>query len=227
MADDKLLEQLQNLFVNRFDTYAVQEANGTYTRSERPLTSGILESHLKGKATVGAYQLAEDSTVKYLAFDFDPEKLENPKEAVLRILRVLFEDKEEADGVKRPQVWSFAVMLEASRYPDPSFHIWVFFDPPIYAKVANWLGYRVLELANLNPKQIEVFPKQTEITKDRPFGNFVKLPCGMHQVEKKWSRILNHTTFEPLPYSTLFEFRGISFNEVDIAKILSACMPKS
>jgi hypothetical protein len=66
---------------------------------------------------------------------------------------------------------------------------------------------------------VEVFPKQTELTKDRAFGNFVKLPCGLHRVEQKWSRILDHNTFELKPTDALLDFWGICFSEVDLAKI--------
>jgi hypothetical protein len=113
------------------------------------------------------------------------------------------------------------VLLEASRHPDPSFHVWILFSLPVPAKIARWLGLRCLEIAGLNPKAIEVFPKQSELTKGTPFGNFVKLPLGLHQVERKWSRLLNPETFEPLPNEVLPDCWGISFSEEDIAKITS------
>jgi len=165
--------------------------------------------------------LSLDNTVKYLCFDFDPEKLDDPKVTVVKLFDVLFELKEEEPDKKRPRVWPYAVMLEASRYNDPSFHVWVFFEPCIPAQVARWLGFRCLELAELNPKQVEVFPKQAELSKDRPYGNFVKLPLGVHRKEGKKSRILDHATFEPLPDETLETFKGLSFSEHDLARILN------
>lgn len=212
---------LRELFVNRAGCYCIQNKDGSYTKIDAPLTHEVLERHLKGSITVGAYQLAEDNTVKYLCFDFDPEKLDDPKATVERLLNVLFETKEEEPDNARPRMWPYAVMLEASRYDDPSFHIWVFFEPRVPAQVARWLGFRCLELAGLNPKQVEVFPKQVELSKDRPFGNFVKLPLGLHRKEGKRSRILNHATFEPLPDETLETFRGLTFSERDLARILS------
>jgi hypothetical protein len=92
---------------------------------------------------------------------------------------------------------------------------------PVSAKIAQWLGLRILELAGLSPKLIEVFPKQGELTEDGPFGNFVKLPLGLHQVAQKWSRFLDHATFEPLPNSVILDANGITFNAVDTAKIMS------
>jgi hypothetical protein len=211
---------LHDLFVNCEDCFCRQNKDGSYVKIAEPLTTEILEDHLKGYKTVGSYQLGKDNTVKYLCFDFDPEKLLDPKTTVIQLLNVLSEVTEEEEG-ERPRIWPQAVMLEASRYPDPSFHVWIFFEPAIEAKVAHWLGYRILELANLNPKEIEVFPKQTALSNDRPYGNFVKLPLGLHQKEQKWSRILDHETFMPLSSAMLQGFRGISFSEADTAKINS------
>jgi hypothetical protein len=70
-----------------------------------------------------------------------------------------------------------------------------------------------------NPKQIEVFPKQDEVTPERPYGNFVKLPLGKHQVEKKWSCLLDFETFEPLPSEDLENKHGLSFSEIDLEKL--------
>ena len=180
---------LKELFVNRTDCYCIQLKQG-YSKVAEPLTDEILLKHLSGEITVGSYQLDSCSYVKWLCFDFDPEKLPDPKEAAKQVLAVLLEKEKGEDGIERPRVWPNCVILEASRYPDPSYHIWVLFLIPVKAKVARWLGLRVLEMANLNPKQMEVFPKQNELTPEKPYGNFVKLPLGKHQVEGKWSRIL-------------------------------------
>jgi len=215
---NSLLPIVKALFVNREDCYCMQYKQG-YSRIEAPLTAAVLERHLKGEITVGSYQLSRSNFVKWLCFDLDPEKLKDPKEAALKVLNVLFEEKEEADGKKRPRIWRKAVLLEASRYPDPSYHIWIFFVPEVPAKLTQWLGYRILELADLNPKQVEVFPKQTELTEDRSYGNFVKLPLGKHQVADKWSCFLDFETFEPLPNSIILDVCGISFSEADLTKI--------
>ena len=212
---------LHGLFVNREDCYCIQKWDGSYVKVDAPLTVSVLQQHLIGELTVGAYQLGLDNTVKYLCFDFDPEHLHDAHAAVQSLLTVLFEKHREAHCVERPRVWPSAVILEASRWPDPSYHVWILFSIPVAAKVARWLGLRCLELAGLNPREVEVFPKQTELSKDRPYGNFVKLPLGKHQAAGKWSRLLNPETFEPLPNEALFDVWGISFSEADIAKIMS------
>ncbi|MCL6579633.1 MAG: primase C-terminal domain-containing protein [Candidatus Bathyarchaeota archaeon] len=212
---------LHRLFVNREDCYCVQRRDGGYIKVDAPLTIEVLHQHLRGELTVGAYQLGLDNTVKYLCFDFDPEHLPDTHKAVQRLLAVLFEKRKEANDVERPRVWPGAVLLEASRWPDPSYHVWVLFSIPVTAKVARWLGLRCLELAGLDPREVEVFPKQTELSKDRPYGNFVKLPLGKHQAVGKWSKLLKRETFEPLPNEALLNIWGVSFSEADIAKIMS------
>jgi hypothetical protein len=209
---------LRNLFVNREDCYCIQLKQG-YTRVEQPLTDDVLVQHLKGEVTVGSYQLDKGNRVKWLCFDLDPERLEDAKATAQKILAVLLEKERDSEGNETPRVWSNCVILEASRYPDPSYHIWVLFLLPVKAKVARWLGLRVLEMANVSPKTVEVFPKQEEITADRPFGNFVKLPFGFHQVEQKWSRMLDFDTFEPLPLEELESKHGLSFGDGDMAKL--------
>ena len=232
-----MLAAFRSLFVSRADCHALQLEKGGYVKVEKPLTNEVLTRHLKGDITVGAYQLNSESHVKWLTFDLDPEKLSDPKEVAKRILAVCFEKRKEEDGVERPRVWQQGVLLEASRYPDPSYHVWLLFSLPVHAKVARWLGLRILELANLSPKQVELFPKQSELDGLRSYGNLVKLPLGFHRVEKKWSRFLDPQTFEPLPNEVLLDCWGLSFSEADLAKIMSfeekknvqlkLCLPKN
>jgi hypothetical protein len=211
---------LREKFVNRYDCYCIQLRQG-YTRITEPLTDEILLKHLSGEVTVGSYQLDSNNLVKWLCFDFDPEKLSNPKEATKKVLAALLGKRNEAEANQTPRVWQSCIVLEASRYPDKSYHIWVLFYDPIKAKVARWLGLHILEWAGLSPKQVEVFPKQEEVTPERPFGNFVKLPFGKHQVEGKWSRMLDLESFEPLLSEELENKHGLSFSEKDLEKLES------
>lgn len=213
-----LLSVLKDLFVNRLDCYCIQLKQG-YSKISEPLTDQILQQHLDGKTTVGSYQLDLNNLVKWLCLDLDPEKLSDPKETAKQILSILLQKTKDKEGNERPIVWPNCIILEASRYPDPSYHIWLLFLIPVQAKAARWLGIRILEMANLSPKQIEVFPKQDALTPQTPYGNFVKLPFGKHQVEGKWSRMLDLDTFEPLPIEELENKHGLSFSEADMQKL--------
>ena len=208
-------------FVSRVDCFCFQKRDGSFVKVDLPLTLDFVKQHLAGQRTIGAYQLGLDNTVKWVCFDLDPEKLTDPEQAVRKIINVCFEKRKGADGVERPRIWLHSLLLEASRYPDPSFHVWILFNTPTHAKVARWLAFRILELAGLSPREVEVFPKQSELTPERPYGNFVKLPLGKHQAAGKWSRFLNPETFEPLPNETLLDCFGIAFSEADTAKIMA------
>ncbi len=202
---------LDRLFVNRHCSYSTQRTNGHYSRVDQPLTLKVLERHLKGEITVGAYQLAKDDTVKYLCWDLDPEKLENPKETAKTIII-------ECVGkptLKEPRFRKDNVALEASRYPDDSYHVWVFFQPPLNAKFVRWLGNKILQHAELSPRKVEIFPKQGQLTESCPYGNFVKLPLGFHQAKKKWSRLLDLTTMKAVDTVSLRQKSGCSFLERD------------
>lgn len=96
----------------------------------------------------------------------------------------------------------------------------MFFEPlPVQAKAVRWLALKILEHANINPKLVEVFPKQTELTKYTPYGNLVKAPLGFHRVARKWSRFLNFETLRPLPQSCILNVQGVSFSETDLTAI--------
>jgi hypothetical protein len=221
MGFDKLSEALMRFFVNRIDCFCIQKRDGGFVKVDQPLTVEFLDQHLAGQRTIGAYQLGLDNTVKWLCFDLDPEKLTDLEQAAKKIINVCFEKRKEADGVERPRIWPHSLLLEASRHPDPSYHVWILFNVPTHAKVAHWLGFRILELASLSPKDVEVFPKQTTLTPERPYGNFVKLPLGKHQVAGKWSRLLDPETFQPILSEALLDCFGIAFSEADIAKIMA------
>lgn len=215
--DNSSLERaLIKLWVSRFDIHAIQQPEGGYFKVERPLTSHLINRHLHGEITMGVYQLNETSMVKWLCFDLDPEKLDNP----LSTAKAIIHECMSKPNPETPRFYEKALLFEASRYPDPSYHIWVFFEPlPVPAKVARWLGLKILEHANVNPKLVEVFPKQTKLTKDRPYGNLVKVPLGLHRVARKWSRFLNFEDFKPLPVNCVFDVQGVSFSRADSARI--------
>ena len=130
------LEQLKNLFVNRLDCYCIQLKQG-YSRICEPLTDKVLQTHLSGEVTVGSYQLDNCNYVKWLCFDFDPEKLSDPQKAAKQVLSILLEKRKEEDGTETPRVWPNSIVLEASRFSDSSYHIWVLFHYPIKAKIAR------------------------------------------------------------------------------------------
>lgn len=211
----QLAEAVLRLFASRIDVYAEQQSNGSYLKIEKPLTVQVVRKHLSGEITMGFYQLDHNNDVKWLCWDLDPEKLPDPLETAKKII----EECISKPTPQTPRFYKKSVLLEASRHPDPSYHVWAFFHIPIPAKAARWLGLKILEHANINPKLVEVFPKQTELTKDRPYGNLVKAPLGFHRVKKKWSCFLDLFSLKLLPNSCIFNVYGVSFPISDLATI--------
>lgn len=208
---------LKSFIVNRDDTYTVQGRDGIHTRIPEPLTEQILLRHVAGKITVGAYQLNKANNVKWFVFDLDPGQVPHPKETAKMLIKACLEKK------RFPQN---AVRLEASRYPDPSYHIWVFFFMPVPAKAAKWLGTKILTLENINQKEVELFPKQTKIG-ENGFGNCVKLPFGFHQEKRKWSRFLDPQTFQPLAEETMLDITPCVIEENTLKRIMRLTTPSN
>jgi DNA replicative helicase MCM subunit Mcm2 (Cdc46/Mcm family)/predicted transcriptional regulator len=202
----EVAEALFRFFVIRNDTYAIQREDKSYTRVSEPLTSELIgKEHLEGLITIGTYNLSKENNVKWLCFDIDSQNIENPTE----ITRGIYGKCQGLFHVK-------SVLLEASRYNDPSFHVWVFFEPEIPAYAARFLGEKVLEKCG-NPN-VELFPKQDRIEEDG-FGNLMKIPLGFHQQEKKWSYFLNPDTLEPLALESILEIQGCTLSDREISQI--------
>ena len=214
-----LLQLLKSHFINRSDCYCIQLPTGGYAKISEVLTDAKLQEHLDGKTTIGTYQLNQDSLVKYFCYDIDPEKFADPKTTAKTILSTLRAKIEDQDGQLTSRVWDQAIILEASRYPDNSYHIWVLFKHSVKASIARWLAQQLLTLTEIPALAIEVFPKQDELSPERPYGNFVKLPFGKHQVEQKYSRLLDLDIFEPLPLSELSSKQGLIFSESDLLEM--------
>lgn len=203
---EEIAKALFSLFVVRSDTYAVQKEDKSYVRIEEPLTTDLIKGHLEGNITVGTYNLDKENMVKWGCIDIDEEAVDDPRETAKTIHKTLVEN----GFLKR------AVVIEASRHPDPSYHVWILFKETYPAYIAKYLLERVLEKCN-NPK-VEIFPKQTRLEKDG-FGNLVKLPLGLHQKSKKWSSLVDPETFKPLPFESVFEIDGTTLYESEIAEI--------
>ena len=207
---------LHKLFVNRPDSYIRQKKDGTYEKEKKSLTPAILLAHQKGQITVATYQLNLENQVKWLCFDIDPQHNPEPLKTAIKLIRTCLDQK---------LFNKSSIILEASRYPDPSYHVWVFFNPSIPAKAAQWLGESVILKGQIKT-QVELFPKQTEISQDG-YGNAVKVPLGFHREEKKWSQFLDFETLQPLPNGILFDVEEATLSETDIEKVLFyADLPK-
>lgn len=202
---EKVAEALSKLFIVRSDDFMAQLENKTSPRQGKALTPDLVKDHLEGKITLVPYSLNKESMGRYIGFDIDP-KIGNVEEVTRLIYQTCL------DGFKEK-----AILVESSRYPDHSYHIWALALHEIPAYVLRAYGQRILEKCNLTGK-VELFPKQNIIPKNG-FGNGLKLPLGYHRKAKKWSCFLNPKTFEPLPMETILNVEGFSVSEHEIADI--------
>jgi hypothetical protein len=202
---DRIASAVERLFVSRRDAYAVQLPEGGYIRVDSPLTREVILRHLSGELTVGSYTTAPGDLVKNIVFDIDPEHVPSPGSVAQALA-------EEASRRLSPE----GVILEASRWPDPSYHVWVCFEPMIPAAVARWIGRRIVKFSGA-PPDVEVFPKQDSIGSG--WGNLVKLPLGLHRREGKWSTLLNRG-LNPAPPDALLCIRPLSVPRDEVDRVL-------
>lgn len=200
-----IVEKIFQLFIHRTDSYYQELPDGRWTHVKQPLTRDVVAVHFDGGKTVGPCVIRkEDNTAKTLSFDIDPRKVENPKETAL----VIYKFCAETWGPEH-------VLLIATRHPDESYHVHVPFMEPVPAEVLRWLGLKALE--KLRITNVEVFPKQDRL--EGGFGNTIRLPLGLHQEAKKWSKILDPETFKPLPNEAILNVYPAVLTQQQIAQV--------
>src|SRR5258708_7217233 len=108
------VQTYMDLFVGRWNDFAIQRTNGSYWRVGRPLTQVDLTKHLQGMATLGSYVINERGQCRFAVFDDDT-----------------------ANGLQRlHQVQAQLARLGIPAYLERSRrggHLWVFFTEPVPA----------------------------------------------------------------------------------------------
>lgn len=165
---------LLEVFGAREDLYAAASYDGSnvsYHPVKEPLTEEVMERHLGGVITVGAYQLSLDDTVRWLGWDIDAETLEQAQEDARRLMSML-------EGVP------YAVEFSGSK----GYHLLIFLTEPMLASDAKELVDSVRIQAGL---KCECFPKQAKLNPNQPFGNLLKVPLGVHPKTGNRSRFVD------------------------------------
>ena len=149
------LRPLLRTCIGRHDDYALQRANGLYTRMGQPLTLELLRAHLHGHLTLGTYVIDEQGCCRFAVYDADqPDGLP----VLLDLQRRLA-----ADGI--------ASSLEGSRRGG---HLRVFLARPTpVGVVRGWLH-------PYTPAGVEFYPKQDMASHERP-GSLLRVPLGVHR----------------------------------------------
>ncbi len=155
-----LVGVLARKFISRWDMYPQQLGNGRWLTVHEPLHVGLLQAHLRGKVTLGAYLLDEQSRGRFLVLDADDDERWQRLQGVAQKL----------------ETENIASYLETSRRGG---HLWLFFDQPQPGQAIRWFGQGLLASQGVPPKQVELYPKQDELD-DGP-GSLIRLPFGIHR----------------------------------------------
>jgi hypothetical protein len=178
---------LYALFANRTDAYALQvkdSISGKWQFVKVPKDwDGDLElikDHIKGKITIGVYEISLNDYVIWLCFDIDDhEGTKDARAECEKLLAVL-------------RSYGIPFLLEASGSPG-SYHIWILLEP---TKTLNAFVF-ARQIASEAGVSCEIWPKQKELTKNSKYGNLVKLPVCYHHKSASRSVFLN-PDFEPI-----------------------------
>ena len=127
------------------------------------LTNEIYQQHLEGKLSIGIQPCNENGLVRFGVIDIDPKDYEN------------FSKKDYIDIIQQYKLPLLPVESKSG-----GLHLFLFLDKMVDASVIKSFLSNLLSLFNLKP-DCEIFPKQTQLTKDsetgqlRP-GQFINLP---------------------------------------------------
>lgn len=184
------VETFQRLFVNKEDTYSVQDKSGKgYFRVKRVLDQQTIKDHMLGKRTIGLYQL-KNNKIKWALLDIDVNK-EVWSRDDFDIDDWTDRIEEQAKMIKEKlNLKDITGYREKSGFKGE--HVWIFFEEPVEASsVKNTLDsmFRDMEMVDEN-MHIEIFPKQSFTHKDNP-GSLVKAPLGKHQKSKEFSEFVD------------------------------------
>ena len=120
---------LINLILNRKDAYAVQNPTGGYSCIKTAVNDKMIESHLEGTQTLGAYQFDNENKVCWLCADIDSHPIKGKEETE--------EDIQKRDDLAEENVEKLCNLLsylgvpylkEASGSPH-SYHVFIFVKP--------------------------------------------------------------------------------------------------
>jgi superfamily II DNA or RNA helicase len=157
-------------------------------RDPLPLTSEVLEAHLRGDVFIGLYPLLRDATCWWLAADFDGTHAMLDAHAYAKAATSL--------GVP--------TALEISQ-SGRGAHVWTFFTEPVAASIARDMGtaciHRAMALrGSMSLSSYDrLFPNQNTVP-DGGVGNLIAAPLnGLRRRERGTTLFLDLATWEPQP----------------------------
>jgi hypothetical protein len=169
-----------------------------YRWNFEPLTEEIYTSHLAGKISIGIQPCNIDKEARLGVIDIDP--------------------KDYADFDKKffiDKIQEFDLPLIPVESKSGGLHLWIFIDEFMSAKDIVSFLTNLLPLFKLKPNT-EIFPKQTELTKDESTGKigpgqFINLP---YYGEERKALNVDGTSFTLNNFLQLIEANTVSKNDL-------------
>jgi len=169
-----------SFFKGREDYFALQ-GDDNYRPINQPLSEDYLEKHFNGFVTFGIYVLTKSSQCNFICIDIDIPKsklddieFKDQKEKYIHLKDKLIIFQKNI--TEKLNIEKDSILFEDTG--GRGYHIWVFFEEAITGKDARKL-YHILK--NDTDLDFEFFPKQSNLTENRNYGNLIKLPLGIHQ----------------------------------------------
>lgn len=129
----------------------------------------FLQRHLDGEKIYGTYLIDAENKVWFCVIDVDdPNDLDKAKR--------IYQD------IRAKLQFKLNVPCLAEFSGRKGYHIWIFFKDRISAEKAENFGKIITHYCGY--PHLEVFPKQGSVTKDKPYGNLIKLPLGIHPKDR-------------------------------------------
>jgi len=177
------------------DSGKLKLPNGAYGWTHQELTDDIYEKHLNGTLSIGVQACTENSEARFGVIDIDPKSYEN------------FNKKFIIDKIQEYKLPLIPVLSKSG-----GMHLYLFMDSFVLAtKIVSFLS-NLLPIFKL-PPNCEIFPKQTQLTKDPEsgktnVGQFINLPYF-----KKTERLAINLDGKPFTFDEFLEV--IESNTVD------------
>ncbi|TGC08010.1 TOTE conflict system archaeo-eukaryotic primase domain-containing protein [Methanolobus halotolerans] len=174
---------LQGYLINRHDTFAEQGIGGSYFRISAPVTKTLIQNHLKGKVTIGAYSTSENGTCKWICFDIDAHRKNDDTEedAIQKEIKAEDDLQNLTSFMDRMQL---KYLVESSGSPH-SYHVWLLIKE-VEVEKAYYFANAIAKEAGFDG---EVNPKQRTWNRKNQYGNLVKLPFALHRKHNVFSYI--------------------------------------
>jgi len=189
-CEDKFIKKICELFINRWDCYAIQDNTNPllFPTVYQELTIDAIKESLNPNSdiTIGIHQI-DNNKVKWLCYDIDKNHTPDPKSLSGQIIKYLKE------------WYNLHGHLEPSGSPD-SYHVWIFTEP---TDVDVAINFHKDFKNRLKSTGIDIKPIEKGISRgDKGLGCMIKLPFNIQRKTNKRSELLSDIltiTIEKIP----------------------------